>query len=69
MLFIDLFSLLTFSWITSIWKQTVVPSVTESVYHRAAAATSSQKTMLLKATLKTLFDKSVRPGCPVDLDL
>ena len=55
------------SWIKVLWSEKIIPCVEESVRQRTVAATETQRDMLIKATLKALFEKSIRAGCPVDL--
>jgi len=55
-------------WIKTFWTKHIALTVEESVLHRTVAATQQQRDSLIKATLKALFEKVIRPGCPVSLE-
>ena len=69
LLFLQSFLLLFISlrWIRQLWNERLTPCVEESVRQRTAAATETQRATLIKTTLKTVFDQSIRAGCPVEL--
>jgi len=53
--------------VKDLWNVSLTPCIEESVRQRTSAASEQQRDILIKATLKALFEKSIRSGCPVEL--
>ncbi|XP_065640793.1 uncharacterized protein LOC100200864 isoform X3 [Hydra vulgaris] len=56
-------------WLKDLWIAKITPCVEDSVMYRSSSATENQQNVLVAATLKALFEKAIRPGCPFNFDI